>query len=150
MKKTAPFFINLFVIFWILLFHYESLRYFYLSPLFGRELPKTPMLFPPAGWIMFYQIPPEYSTAAVTGITPDGREETIDPHRIMTPDFIGFDNIHRNIMVHLLDRREAGKICRYLHWKFPGYQKFRVHYVVYPELVPPENQKKSSMPVYQC
>lgn len=99
---------------------------------------------------MFYQITSEYSTAEVFGITKEGREERIDPHRIMTPDFIGFDNIHRNIMVNLLVPYRTEGICRYLHWKFPEYQKLRVDYVAYPQLVPVETQKKFSRPIYQC
>ncbi len=48
--------ITVFVLCWSLVFHYESLRVNYLMPLTHHELPKTPLLFPPAGWIMFVNI----------------------------------------------------------------------------------------------
>ena len=57
-----------FVICWTLLFQYETLRANYLSPLVHRELPKLRLLFPPAGWIMFYNIDPHYGFAEVYGV----------------------------------------------------------------------------------
>ena len=52
--------ISCFVSVWILLFHYQTFRVKYLNPwtqtTFGITLPKIPLLFPPAGWIMFYRI----------------------------------------------------------------------------------------------
>ena len=48
--------ISVFVVLWLAVFYYESTCYYYLQPLFKRELPRLKFLFPPAGWIMFYNI----------------------------------------------------------------------------------------------
>ena len=48
--------ITWFVIIWTAVFLYETFRASYLSPLLHRQLPKLPLLFPPAGWIMFYNV----------------------------------------------------------------------------------------------
>ncbi len=143
--------VSIFVVLWTLLFHYESLRTFYLTPLFGRSLPKFPLLFPPAGWIMFYQVDPSWSTAEVYGLKPESEKpEWIDPHRIFTTDFIGFDNIHRNIMVNVLDPRVAPHFCPYLKRKFPEYVKFIIVHAVFPDLVSEKPPQKYYQPLYPC
>ena len=142
--------ISVFVIFWILLFHYESLRAFYLSPLAGRPLSKFPLLFPPAGWIMFYEVDNSWSTAEVYGRKKIGEPEFIDPHRIFETRFVGFDNIHRNIMVNALDGRRTADFCGFLKRKFPEYDAFIVFLAGYPELVPKGGRQKMYRPLYKC
>lgn len=144
------FLISVFVVFWILLFHYESLRAFYLSPVFGRQLPKWPLLFPPAGWIMFYEVGNSWSTAEVYGLKDESVPERIDPHRIFETRFVGFDNIRRNIMVNVLDGRRGRDFCAFLQRKFPHYSDFLVVHVGLPALVPKSAQRKVYQPLYQC
>lgn len=141
--------ISLFVILWTVLFHYESLRAFYLTPLFGRSLPKWPLLFPPAGWIMFYDVGSAWTTAEVYGLKGKGVER-IDPHQIFKTRFVGFDNIHRNIMVNVLDVRRGRDFCRFLERKFPEYTGFTVVHAGYRRLTPPSEQEKLYQPLYQC
>ncbi len=83
--------ISLFVVVWVAVFHYESLRLNYLSPLAGRVLPKLRFLYPPAGWIMFFRVDRSYGFAEVHGIK-EGRPTLIDPHRIFATRFVGYDN----------------------------------------------------------
>ena len=123
--------ITVFVVAWTLLFHYESLRTFYLGPAFGRELPKFKFLFPPAGWIMFYRVDETEGRAEVLGIK-GGKPELIDPHRIFENRWIGYDNIRRNVLITVLSQEHAASFCRYLKRKFPEYTRFAVAYVVYP------------------
>jgi hypothetical protein len=101
MRRVSNALITGVVIAWTLLFHYESLRAHYLTPLLQRELPKFPLLFPPAGWIMFYQIEPAYGFAEVYGLRGTSRER-IDPHAIFSTRAVGYDNIHRNVLVGVL------------------------------------------------
>jgi len=101
MRRPSKILITCFVIAWTLLFHYESLRAHYLSPLLQRDLPKFPLLFPPAGWIMFYQIEPAYGFAEVYGLRGTSRQR-IDPHAIFSTRAVGYDNIHRNVLVGVL------------------------------------------------
>lgn len=101
MRRSSNVLITGFVIAWTLLFHYESLRANYLRPLLQRELPKFPLLFPPAGWIMFYEIDPAYGFADVYGLRGASRER-IDPHAIFSTRAVGYDNIHRNVLVGVL------------------------------------------------
>ncbi len=119
---------------WILLFQYESLRAAYLNPLFDRPLPKVPLLFPPAGWIMFYAVDARYGFAEVRGVRGDTLEP-IDPHRIFRTPAVGYDNIHRNVLVGVLSRDLAPDFCRYLRWKFPAYEGFLVLYGEYSDLI---------------
>lgn len=123
--------ITVFVIAWLALFHYESLRAGYLSPLFGRPLPKFKFLFPPAGWIMFYSVDETEVMAEVYGIK-NSRPELIDPHRIFPNHWIGYDNIRRNVLSTVLDDFYADSFCRYLRRKFPEYDVFAVAAAIYP------------------
>jgi len=140
--------ITWFVIGWTLLFHYETLRLNYLSPLVGRPLPKMALLFPPAGWIMFFRVEPDYGFAEVQGMRR-GQPTALDPHDIFETKAIGYDNIHRNVLVGVLSRDEAGNFCRYLHRKFPAYDGFIVLYGLYPDLVN-DPERVLYQPVYQC
>src|SRR6185295_8127850 len=96
-KSFRNILISIFVIFWILAFHYESIRYFYLQPHFKKTLWKVPYLFPPAGWIMFYNVGDNYGYVQVYGIK-DKKIQPIDAHDIFRTRTIGFDNIHRDIL----------------------------------------------------
>ena len=128
-------FITYFVVAWTLLFQYETLRANYLSPLLGRQLPKFPLLFPPAGWIMFYSIDQSYGFAEVYGLREGEEPIQIDPHRIFQTKAVGYDNIRRNVLVGVLGRHEAPSFCRYLRRKFPAYDSFAVVYAQYPDLI---------------
>ena len=126
--------ITSFVVIWTLIFQYETLRASYLSPLLHRTLPKLALLFPPAGWIMFYRVDPTYGFAEVYGV---GNTEPakIDPHAIFETKAIGYDNIRRNVLVGVLDERLAPWFCPYLRRKFPEFQSFAVMYGQYPDVV---------------
>ena len=126
--------ITVFVICWSLLFFYETFRASYLSPLAGRPLPKWPLLFPPAGWIMFFNVDRGYGFAEVYGLR-NGQHEMIDPHQIFQTKAVGYDNIRRNIPVGVLSQEASQPFCRYLKWKFPGYDGFTVVYGQYPDIV---------------
>ena len=142
--------ITWFVIGWTLLFQYETLRTNYLSPLapaatkggpgsgpkglVGRELPKLKFLFPPAGWIMFFNIDRSYGFAEVYGIR-DRQPFLLDPHDIFKTRAVGYDNIHRNVLVSVLSRRDAPAFCRYLHRTFPAYESFAVAAAEYPDVI---------------
>lgn len=141
-------FISVFVIIWIVLFNYESTRHFYLEPWLRRPLPKTKLLFPPAGWIMFFNLEPSYGHAQVYGIK-NGRTDPIDPHQILETRAIGYDNIRRNALVGVLSRGTKETFCAYLRRKFPYYEGFAVTYVNYPSVIqnPYERQQ---MVAYEC
>ena len=126
--------ITVFVIAWLILFNYESLRANYLNPLFGHPLPKFKFLFPPAGWIMFFEVDQTEVRAEVYGIKGE-KFEYIDPHRIFNNHWIGYDNIRRNVLVTVLSPYYAESFCRYLKRKFPEYEHFSVAQVVYPSII---------------
>ena len=71
----------IFIILWLGIFHYESIRYTYLNPLFQRNFPKFKFLFPPAGWIMFYHIDDDFGYVEVYGVKR-GESQLLDPHEI--------------------------------------------------------------------
>ncbi|MBI3009824.1 MAG: hypothetical protein HYY57_02440, partial [Candidatus Omnitrophica bacterium] len=126
--------ISIFVIFWILLFQYETWRANSLSPLFHRPLPKTPFLFPPAGWIMFFHIGRSYGFAEVYA-RKDNQWQLLKPHEIFKTRFIGYDNFRRNVLSVALEPRYAASFCRYLFWRLPQYEAFTVAWVEYPDLI---------------
>lgn len=133
-KSVRNIFISTFVIIWLGVFHYESLRAGYLNPLFKRELPKIKFLFPPAGWIMFYRVDRGFGFTEVYGVK-NGQIQKIDPHEIFQTRTIMFDNIHRNILSTVADQRYAGTFCPFLKRKFPYFDAFNVVTVYYPDLV---------------
>ena len=140
--------ISLFVILWIAVFHYETLRLNYLSPLVGRELPKLKFLYPPAGWIMFFNVDRSYGYAEVYGLTA-GRSTLLDPHAIFETRFVWYDNIHRNVLISVLSPHDAPRFCRYLRRKFPSYDAFTVVYAMYPDVVNRPNEIQRQV-AYQC
>jgi len=140
--------ITSFVICWTLLFQYETLRANYFSPLARRELPKIPLLFPPAGWIMFYNIEPSYGFAEVYGMR--GKEPAkLDPHDIFATRAVGYDNIRRNVLIGVLSQEAAPSFCRYLRRKFPGYDAFAVLEAQYPDLITAPDRVRARV-AYRC
>ncbi|MBI4062951.1 MAG: hypothetical protein HY401_01460 [Elusimicrobia bacterium] len=140
--------ISLFVIVWTLVFHYESTRLQALSRVFKRELPKIKFLFPPAGWIMFFRVEDSYGTAEVYGL----KGQTgffIDPHRVFETRWLGYDNIHRNVMVSVLNANRGPDFCRYLKRKFPEYENFAVIQAAWPSVSKAPEDKRTGL-VYQC
>ena len=140
--------ITVFVVLWLLVFHYESLRYSYLQPLLHRPLPKVQWLFPPAGWIMFYRVEPSEGRAEVYGIT-HGVPHLIDPHDIFRTRFVWYDNIRRNVLVSVLNQGSAPGFCRFLRRRFPTYDGFVVVYLQYASVTqqPPAAQRYEA---YRC
>ena len=135
--------ISVFVIIWIALFHYETLRLNYLTPLArrwlpqlsaDRSLPKFKFLYPPAGWPMFYHLDRSYGFAEVYGLAA-GQPFLIDPHAIFETRFVWYDNIRRNVLISVLSSHDGSRFCGYLHRKFPEYDGFAVMYGEYPDLI---------------
>lgn len=159
---SRNFWISLFVIAWVGIFHYETLRLNYLSPLAlrfrsaptsaeeasRRELPKLKFLYPPAGWIMFFNVGRSYGFAEVYGLRHE-HLTLIDPHEIFPTRFVWYDNTHRNVLVSVLSAHAAPGFCRYLHRKFPQYGAFAVAYAVYPDVVNGPDQIYRQL-AYRC
>ena len=146
LRRSVP--ITVFVICWTLVFQYETLRLHYLRPLFKRELPKLALLFPPAGWIMFFNVDKAYGFAEVYGLRGTNPTQ-LDPHDIFETKAVGYDNIHRNVLVGVLDRGDAPSFCRYLRRKFPAYDSFAVLYCQYPDVVNAPDQILRQV-AYRC
>lgn len=132
-KSLRNILITIFVIVWSLVFHYESLRHFYLNPLFKKELPKVRFLFPPAGWIMFFSVGDTSGHIDVYGVKNNQRQ-IIDPHDIFRVRTIGYDNIHRGILGLAGNRAYAQSFCDFLNYRFPYFDKFLVVGVYTPEM----------------
>lgn len=132
MPRVRKVLVSLFVLSWLLLFNYESVRLHYLTPLAGRPLPKLKLLFPPAGWIMFYRIQDEEVRVQVFGHQA-GLSFPIDPHDIFRTRWLGYDNIHRNVLSRVADPGVAQPFCRFLKRKFPLYDGFSVFYEIIPK-----------------
>ena len=151
MNRLRKIAISGFVIFWTLLFNYEALRAFYLSPLLGRPLPKFPVLFPAFGWNMFYSLPNSWSTAEVYGLRKGETEpQRIEAGQIFTSNFPGVDFNRRNVIGKVLDPKISGEFCSYLKRKFPEYQDFTILHAVYTQLVPERAPKQFLPPVVKC
>ena len=140
--------ITAFVICWSLLFFYETFRANYLSGFAGFQLLKWPLLFPPAGWIMFFNVDRGYGFAEVYGLR-HGQQEIIDPHKIFQTKAAGYDNIRRNVAIGVLSQEAVQPFCRYLKWKFPAYQVFTVVYAQYPDVVNRPDQISRHV-AYRC
>ena len=128
------------VILWTALFHYESTRFFYLNPFFKRDLPKLKFLFPPAGWIMFYNVDDSYGLAEVYGVKNE-QPQLIDPHKILETKAILYDNIHRNVLSGVLSAHYQRDFCRFLKRKFPDFDGFLVAAVYYPSVIKTPTKK---------
>ena len=139
-RRLKNILISVFVILWTLVFHYESTRHFFLNPLFGRELPKIKFLFPPAGWIMFFNVDDSYGGAEVYGIK-NNQAEFIDPHKILETKAILYDNIHRNVLSGALSPYYKRDFCRFLKRKFPHFDGFLVMAVYYPSIIKTPKKK---------
>jgi hypothetical protein len=140
--------ISLFVILWLAIFYYESTCFYYLRPMFKRELPSMKFLFPPAGWIMFYNITDNFGYAQVIGVK-NGAPQLIDPHQILQTRAIGYDNINRNALITVLTPGVSQSFCHFLKRKFPYFEKFLVTYVEYPHLAEQPFERNQTV-VYEC
>jgi hypothetical protein len=140
--------ISIFVVLWLFVFSYESLRQNYLGRWLHTALPKVMFLFPPAGWIMFYNVGDSNGWVEVYGRKGD-RLELIDPHRIFETRWVGYDNIRRNVLVGVLDQAYAPSFCRYLRRKFPAYDGFVVARVLVSS-VSKTPQQQVRQAVYRC
>ena len=150
MRKARRICIVLFVVVWIAVFHYESLRFFYLQPFFNDSLPKVKFLFPPAGWIMFYNVDDQFGYAQVYGVkNDDAKAQAIDPHDILATRSIGYDNIHRNVLSEALGPQYHASFCAFLKRKFPYFDKFLITEVYYPSLTRSPAQKIEKV-AYSC
>jgi hypothetical protein len=138
-----------FVVVWLFLFNYESLRALYLNPVFKRDLPQMKFLFPPAGWIMFYRVGDYSGEIEIFGVREGKPPQFIDPHQIFETRQIGYDNIHRGAMSAFSSEAVKPQACRFLRRKFPYFQRFLVTYVEYP--APSRNpMEQNRYVVYQC
>ena len=159
-KRIRNIGITLFVICWSLAYHYMSVKHFYLQPLVNRPLPRVPMLFPPAGWIMFYNVDDSFGEVRVYGIKgvdlqAQGRDvymrgkeyHLIDPHAIFRTRTVFFDNIHRGLMHGAVGRQKP--FCDFLEYRFPYYDAFEVRYIGYPSMTK-EPYKRVEQVYYQC
>ena len=147
-SKSRNIFISIFVVVWIFIFHYESLRGYYLNAYFKRDFPKLKFLFPPAGWIMFFREEDHFETVEVYGIK-NGRPQLIDPHLVFKTRPIGYDNIHRGALFSVVSKVMAPQFCGYMHHKFPYFEDFLVTYVAYPSVInEPFNRQQYGL--YQC
>ena len=140
--------ISIFVIVWLAVFYYESTCYYYLQPLLKHKLPRMKFLFPPAGWIMFYNVGDNFGYTQVYGVK-DGNPSAIDPHQILQTRAIGYDNINRNVLSVVLAPEESRAFCPFLERKFPYFDKFWVAYVEYPHLAEQPFEKNVTV-AYEC
>lgn len=141
-------FITIFVIFWLILFHYESVRFFYLNPFFETKLPKIKFLFPPAGWIMFYKVGTQYSNVDVYGIK-NQKNHLLDPHDILRVRTVGYDNIHRGILNRVSHKNQGPQFCRFLKYRFKNYEDFLVVNNYYPDFIN-QPETRHSQVQYRC
>ena|SRR3989338_10037798 len=146
--RIRNFFISIFCVIWIVVFHYESMRHFYLQPLLKRALPKLPLLFPPAGWIMFFNVDDSAGFVEVYGVT-DGEPQRIDPHDIIQTRTIAYDNIHRNILSEVANPQLKPAFCKFMERKFPNFDNFLVTVVYYPSFTKTPHRKIQKV-IYQC
>ena len=147
-QRLRNIFISVFVIIWIAVFHYESSRAFYLQPFFKKSLPKLKLLFPPAGWIMFYNVDDNDGFVEVYGVY-QGQVQRIDPHDIIQTRTIAYDNIHRNILSEVGNVELKLSFCKFLQRKFPDFDNFLVTVVYYPSITKTPHRAIQKV-IYQC
>ena len=147
-RQARNIFISIFVILWTCTFHYESLRAFYLNLLVGHELPKVKFLFPPAGWIMFYNVEDNYGLAEIYKMK-NGHPELIDPHKIFETKTVFYDNIRRNLLLGVLSPYNKNRFCHFLEQKFPDAEGFLVTEAYYPSVIKTP-KKKLNRVEYAC
>ena len=146
--KSRNILISTFVIMWLLVFYYESSRVFFLEPLLHRPLPKVKFLFPPAGWIMFYNVEDNFGYVEVYGLK-NGRTQLIDPHQILQTRAIGYDNIHRNALITMASADLSKPFCAFLQRRFPYFENFIIIYVNYP-LITQQSMERQQKVLYEC
>jgi len=98
---------------------------------------------------MFYNVGDQFGVTEVFGLNAGQPPQFIDPHQILETRDIGYDNIHRGVMGTILSPQMQPQACRYLHRKFPYFEKFLVTYVQYPSLTK-EPMRQERHLVYQC
>ena len=147
-SKVRNIFISVFVIIWIAIFHYESTRALFLQPYFKRPLPKLMLLFPPAGWIMFYNVDDSSGYVEIYGIYR-GQLQRIDPHDVIKTRTIAYDNIHRNILSEVANAEMKPIFCKFLQRKFSDFDNFLVTVVYYPSVSKTPHRAIQKV-IYQC
>ncbi|MFT5387995.1 MAG: hypothetical protein ACI9E5_001130 [Candidatus Omnitrophota bacterium] len=148
MRNIRNIIITIFIISYLGAFHYESLRHFYLNPIFKKELPKIKFLFPPAGWIMFYKVGDSFGATDIYGVK-NGQRQRLDLHDIFRVRTIGYDNIHRGIMGTVANKRHAKSFCHHLNKRFEYFDEFLVVLNYYPSFVK-EPHKQEQYLQYKC
>lgn len=150
-----------FVVAWNLVFLYETFRAFQLTPLLQRlcaswkvdfpagGLPKLPLLFPPAGWIMFYQVSDSAGGMEIYGVDK-GTTTLIDPHRVFATRYVLFDNIRRGMLFSAGEGGRQVPFCNFLRRKFPEYPDFAVAQYQYPSLTGEKPPKRLQGVLYTC
>ncbi|MBI4348739.1 MAG: hypothetical protein HY553_18010 [Elusimicrobia bacterium] len=152
-KTTKRAFLRLFIVAWLALFVYETLRAFQLAPVAARlagrpvDLPKLPLLFPPAGWIMFYEVGDTAGGLEVYGVSKT-TATLIDPHRVFATRYVGFDNIRRGMLYAAAGR--PWDFCNFLRRKFPEYPDFSVVRYQYQDLGGENPSGRLQAPLYSC
>jgi len=128
--------ISLFVVIWLFIFHFESTRYFYYKEPIAKKIeevvPKFKFLFPPIGWIMFYNIDDSFGHVIVYGKKGD-ETQPLDPHEIFRTRTIGYDNIHRGILGTASYKQNVHRFCRFLYHRFEYFDTFIVSMAHYPQ-----------------
>ena len=148
MRRFRNTIITIFVILWTIVFHYVSARVFYLQPFFKRPLPMVKFLFPPAGWIMFFNVNDQSSYVQVYAVK-DKEVHPLDPHQILRTRDVGYDNIHRGVLNNVLEEGMQRPFCRFLKMRFPEFDNFVVSVVYYPSLTKTPHLRYQRA-VYQC
>ena len=97
---------------------------------------------------MFFNVDDRFSYAKVYGVKGKSVLE-IDPHDILPTRFIGFDDVHRNVLGTILDEGTSRPFCRYIERKFPEFDNFLVTLVYYPSVVK-SPRLYVEQPMYQC
>ena len=105
-------------------------------------------LFPPAGWIMFYNVGDNFGNVEVYGVK-DGNQQLLDPHQILQTRAIGYDNINRNVLLAVASPSMADSFCPFLKRKFPYFEKFLVTYAEYPHLTEQPLERMQTV-IYEC